>query len=108
MTKPTDNLTTAPDLRANTPRSDAPPVGIASDARALLFDGGAAHCLYHGISNIALTATRIGADADGKLAMDEVTVAFLRGSIPALRQLRYSIDKLLKVAEPSLSGEVIN
>ena len=84
MTKSADDFTTAPNLRTNAPRSDGPPVNIAPDARAVIFDGVAAHCLYHDVGNIALTATRIGSGADGKLAVDEVIVAFLRGSRPAL------------------------
>ena len=108
MTKSSDIRTDAPDLRTSVPRSDGSPVAIDPNAQTLFFVHAAAHAVFHGVANIPLTVTRVGVGADGKLAIDEVTVAYLRATLPALKSLRFCIDALLRAAEPSQAGEVIN
>jgi hypothetical protein len=61
--------------------------------------------LLNGVGQITMEAARIfGADPEGKVILDRVVVAHLRGNIAALRSLRSAIDGILLMAEPKPEG----
>ena len=83
--------------------------GISATASAnapfIYFEHVPFYGLLNGVGQITVEAARIfGTDPEGKVILDRVVVAHLRGSVVALRTLRSAIDRVLLMAEPKPEG----
>jgi len=77
----------------------------SANAPFIYFENVPFYGLLNGVGQITMEAGRIfGADADGKVILDRVVVAHLRGNIPAIRALRAALDGILLMAEPKPEG----
>ena len=80
----------------------------ARPAETLFFDGCIAFGSLNGVGQITVGVTRMGMSTDGKYGTDMTPVLHLRASVPALHDLRRSIDMILASMEMAKPGEVIN
>ena len=108
MTHPIDPH---PDL--DQPAADPPAVGSRLDyparpADTVFFDGCIAFGSLNGVGQITVGVTRMGMSADGHFASDRVPVLHLRASVPALHDLRRSVDMILAAMETAGPGDVLN
>ena|ERR1700760_2372147 len=80
--------------------------GVASaNAPFIYFENAPFYGLLNGVGQVTLEVGRIfGADPSGKVIMDRVLVAHLRGNINAIRGLRAALDGILLMAEPKPEG----
>jgi hypothetical protein len=77
----------------------------SADAPFLYFEAAPFYGLLNGVGQVTLDTGRIfGADASGKVIMDRVLVAHLRGNLNAIRSLRAALDGILLMAEPRPSS----
>lgn len=73
----------------------------SADAPFLYFEGAPFYGLLNGVGQVTLDTGRIfGADANGKVIMDRVLVAHLRGNLNAIRSLRAALDGIILMSEP--------
>jgi hypothetical protein len=87
------------------PKEPPHPLSDVPHAPFIFFEGTPGFGVLNGVINITLTAHRTLVGADGNVSTDQVVVAYLRGSIPAARILRDSIDRALLLAAPTGEGK---
>jgi hypothetical protein len=95
-------VTDTPDTHS---KESAPPLSDVPHAPFIFFEGTPGFGTLNGVINITLTTHRTLAGPDGHVTTDQVVVAYLRGSIPAARILRDSIDRALLLAVPTGEGK---
>ncbi len=77
----------------------------SANAPFIYFENVPFYGFLNGVGQVTMEAGRIfGADANGKVILDRVIVAHLRGNIPAIRSLRAALDGILLMAEPKPPG----
>jgi hypothetical protein len=82
----------------------APPLIDVAHAPVIFFEGTPGFGYLNGVVNVTLAVHRTLVRPDGTVFTDQVVVGYLRGSIPAARSLRDSIDRALLLAAPTVEG----
>ena len=106
-------MTHAVDPDLDQPAAD-PPASVsrldylARPAGTVFFDGCIAFGSLNGVGQVTVGVARMGMSTNGKYSSDMAPVLHLRASVPALHDLRRSIDMILAAMTTAGPGDILN
>lgn len=87
----------------NIPSVEGEVSAIASaNAPFVYFETAMAWLYLNGVGCVTLAAGRLMTNAEGQVVADAAVVAHLRGNLPAIKSLRYALDRIIDAAEPTV------